>query len=83
MLFWYKACWRVSRIGTGLGNGRKEAINTIKTMTEFIVKRTGKLLFPHLARDQRKHQMFIVFLVLMTSLFATCSLVMWMTSGRH
>ncbi|MGO8837080.1 MAG: hypothetical protein ACLQAH_01005 [Limisphaerales bacterium] len=52
-------------------------------MTEYIVKRTGKLLFPHLPRDQRKHQMFIIMLVLMTSLFATGSLVMWMTSGRH
>jgi hypothetical protein len=60
-------------------------INTLifNIMTEFIVKRTGKLLFPHLARDQRKHQMFILMLVTTASLFATGALVMWMTSGRH
>jgi hypothetical protein len=52
-------------------------------MTEYIVKRTGKLLFPHLARDQRKHQMFIIMLVMTASLFAAGSLVMWMASGRH
>ncbi|MGA2180867.1 MAG: hypothetical protein ABSH15_14970 [Verrucomicrobiota bacterium] len=52
-------------------------------MTKYLVNRTGKLLFPHLARDQRKHQMFIILLVLATSFSAACSLVMWMTSGRH
>ncbi len=52
-------------------------------MTEFIVKRTGKLLFPHLARDQRRHMMFIVTLVLTTSLSAAYLLTMWMISGRH
>jgi hypothetical protein len=46
-------------------------------------KRTGKLLFPHLARDQRKHQMLIIMLVLANGLSAAGSLVMWMTSGRH
>ena len=49
----------------------------------YIMKRTGKLLFPHLARDQRKHQMFIIMLVLATSLSAACSLAMWMSSYRH
>jgi len=52
-------------------------------MTEYLVNRTGRLLFPHLARDQRKHKMFTILLVLMTSLSTTCSLVMWMKSGRH
>ena len=52
-------------------------------MTKYLVNRTGKLLFPHLARDQRKHQMLIILLVLATSFSAACSLVMWMTSGRH
>ena len=52
-------------------------------MTKYLVNRTGKLLFPHLARDQRKHQMFIILLVLATSFSAACSLVMWMTSGRN
>jgi len=55
----------------------------LNTMTEYIVKRTGKLLFPHLARDQRKNQMFIIMLVLMASLCTTGTLVMWMTSYRH
>ncbi len=52
-------------------------------MTEYIVYRTGKLLFPHLARDQRKHQMTVIMLVLVASLSAACPLVMWMLSGRH
>lgn len=37
-------------------------------MTAYLVKRTGKLLFPHLARDQRKNQMSTITLVLMFSL---------------
>jgi len=52
-------------------------------MTNFINRRVGKLLFPHLSRDQRRHQMFIILLVLAVSLSASGSLVMWMTSGRH
>jgi hypothetical protein len=53
------------------------------TMTEKLVKRTGKLLFPHLARDQRKHQLLILLLIFMTSLCGAGMLVMWMVSGRH
>jgi len=49
----------------------------------YIMYRTGKLLFPHLARDQRKHRMSIIMLVLVTSLFTTYMLVSWMKSGRH
>ena len=52
-------------------------------MTEYIVNRTGKLLFPHLARDQRKHKMFVILLVLGTSLSAAYLLVKWMKSGRY
>ncbi len=52
-------------------------------MTEYLLKRTGKLLFPHLARDQRKHQMSIILLVLVASLSAAGSLVVWMASYRH
>ena len=52
-------------------------------MTEYIVNRTGKLLFPHLARDQRKHKMQVILLVLGTSLSATYMLVKWMKSGRY
>jgi len=52
-------------------------------MTHHINRRVGKLLFPHLARDQRNHQLSIMLLVLAASSFATASLIMWMTSGRH
>ncbi|MGA2278954.1 MAG: hypothetical protein ABSG80_01475 [Verrucomicrobiota bacterium] len=52
-------------------------------MTEYLVKRTGKLLFPHLARDQRNHQLQTILLVFMASLCGAGSLVMWMMSGRH
>jgi hypothetical protein len=37
-------------------------------MTEYIVKRTGKLLFPHLPRDQRKSHLSILTLVLTVTL---------------
>ena len=52
-------------------------------MTEYFSKRLGKLLFPHLARDQRKQQLQIILLVFMASLCGAGSLVMWMMSGRH
>jgi hypothetical protein len=52
-------------------------------MTEFIVKHTGKLLFPHLARDQRRNLLFTILLVLAASASAAGSLVMWMASYRH
>jgi hypothetical protein len=52
-------------------------------MTEYILYRTGKLLFPRLARDQRKHKMQIILLVLGTSLSVTFALVKWMKSGRY
>jgi len=52
-------------------------------MTTYIVRRTGKLLFPHLPRDQRNQRMYIIMLVLMTSFSTALSLVMWMKSGRH
>ena len=53
-------------------------------MTGYLVRRTGKLLFPHLARDQRKHQMFIIMLVLAASFFTAGVLAMLiMLYGRH
>jgi hypothetical protein len=52
-------------------------------MTNPISRRVGKLLFPHLARDQRKHQLLIIFLVLGACLSTTASLIIWMTVGRH
>ena len=51
-------------------------------MTAYLVKHT-RFLFPHLARDQRKHLMSTILLVLGTSFFTAVSLVMWMASGRH
>ena len=51
-------------------------------MTAHLMKRTGKLLFPHLARDQRKHKMQVILLVLGTSLSVTFALVKWMKSGQ-
>jgi hypothetical protein len=52
-------------------------------MTGYLVRRTGKLLFPHLARDQRNQQLLVILLVLATSLSAAGGLAMWMMSGRH
>ena len=52
-------------------------------MTNYINRRVGKLLFPHLARDQRNHQLLIILLVLAASFSAAIPLTMWMMSGRH
>jgi hypothetical protein len=52
-------------------------------MTEYIVRRTGKLLFPHLPRDLRNQRLSRILLVLLTSFSAVCGLVMWMTNYRH
>ena len=66
-----------SRLGDG---PEKQHLNV---MTEYIVKRTGKLLFPHLARDQRKNLMLTIMLVLVARFSAAGSLIAWMTSYRH
>jgi hypothetical protein len=47
-------------------------------MNTYLVKRTGKLLFPHLPRDQRKNQMSNLILVLMFSLVVAGTLAMVM-----
>jgi len=53
-------------------------------MTEYFSKRLGKLLFPHLARDQRKNQMFTIVLVLMVSLVVAGAMAMVMLrNGRR
>ena len=52
-------------------------------MTKHLIRRTGKLLFPHLARDQRNRRLSQIALVLLTSSFAILGLVSWMTSYRH
>jgi hypothetical protein len=54
-----------------------------ETMAEYLLKRTGKLLFPHLARDQRKHRMRIILLVLGATCSGACLMAMLMMSGRH
>ena len=52
-------------------------------MTEYILYRTGKLLFPRLARDQRKHKMNVILLVLGTSLSGAYVMAMLMMHSRH
>jgi heme/copper-type cytochrome/quinol oxidase subunit 2 len=47
-------------------------------MTGYFSKRLGKLLFPHLAHDQRKNQMSIIVLVLMVSLVVAGTMAMVM-----
>ncbi|HLZ55076.1 MAG TPA: hypothetical protein VKS19_11400 [Verrucomicrobiae bacterium] len=47
-------------------------------MTEYFVKHGSKLLFPHLARDQRKRRLSIILLVLGASLFSAGVLAFWM-----
>ena len=49
-------------------------------MTEYFVKHTSKLLFPHLARDQRKRRMFVILVVTMTTLSTAGALAAWMAS---
>lgn len=50
-------------------------------MTEYFVKRTGKLLFPYLARDQRKRRMRIILLVFAAALFSAGGLSAWLVSA--
>jgi len=52
-------------------------------MTEFIVKRTGKLLFPNLPSDLRRHQLSKIMLIFWTIVVGNATLVLWMMSGRH
>jgi hypothetical protein len=52
-------------------------------MTGYLVKRTGKLLFPHLARDQRKQKMTTILLVLGISLSIAYVMAMLMKSSRY
>ena len=52
-------------------------------MTEYLVRRTGKLLFPHLARDQRNWQLLQILVVLTVTVSAVACLVMWMANYRH
>ena len=47
-------------------------------MTDYLVKHTSKLLFPSLARDERKRLMFNILLVVMACLVTTGGLSVWM-----
>jgi hypothetical protein len=46
-------------------------------MTTYLSKNVGKMLFPHLSREQRKQMLSRIVFVLTASLFITASLVMW------
>jgi len=52
-------------------------------MTEFIVKRTGKMLFPHLPRDLRRHQLSKLMLIFWTVVFGNATLVFCLLRGWH
>jgi hypothetical protein len=56
-------------------------------MTEYFVKRTSKLLFPSLARDERKRLMRNILIVLVACLVSAGGLSVWMlaagTGGGH
>jgi len=60
-----------------------EKLNVLKTMTEFIVKRTGKMLFPHLPRDLRRHQLSKLMLIFWTVVFGNATLVFCLLRGWH
>jgi len=55
----------------------------LNPMTEFIAKRTGKLLFPHLPRDLRRHQLSKLMLIFWAVVFGNATLVLCMMRGWH
>jgi len=60
-----------SVIRIGLFRDGWKKFNNLKIMTEFIVRRTAKLLFPHLPRDLRRYHLSILMIILLTLAFAT------------
>jgi len=52
-------------------------------MTEFIVKRTGKFLFPHLPGPLRRVQVSRLMLIFWTIIFGNATLVLWMMHAWH
>ena len=52
-------------------------------MTELIVKRTGKLLFPHLPRALRNQQLSKLMLIILATVFGNAMLVYCMMRGWH
>ena len=52
-------------------------------MTEYLLKRTGKLLFPHLPRDLRRYHLSILMIILLTLAFGNATLVFCLMRGWH
>jgi len=52
-------------------------------MTHYLVRRVGKLLFPHLARDQRNQKMSVILWVLGTSFAVAYILAKLLKSSRY
>ncbi len=50
-------------------------------MTDYLVRRTSKLLFPSLARDERKRLMRNILLVLVACVISAGTLSVWMLSA--
>jgi hypothetical protein len=50
-------------------------------MTEYFVNHTSKLLFPSLARDQRRRRIRNILLVVTACLFSAGALSTWMMSA--
>jgi hypothetical protein len=47
-------------------------------MTTNLSKSAGKALFPHLSRERRRQLLARIIVILMASILATVSLVVWM-----
>jgi hypothetical protein len=73
--FRHKACSAHEPEPTGR-NGRIKT-ECHRDMTEYIVNHTGKLLFPGLARDQRKRRLRVILLVAAACLFSAGMLSAW------
>ena len=52
-------------------------------MTWYLAKNVGKWLFPHLALDQRRHQLCVILLVLAAIASSTGALLLWMMLGSY
>ena len=52
-------------------------------MTKYFVKHAGKILFPHLAPDQRKQRVSIIMLVVLTSVAGNGALVLLILLHGH
>jgi hypothetical protein len=68
-----------------IGRERLDVRFNVCNMTQYLSRRVGKLLFPHLPRDQRKHQMDNILVVLTVSLAVagTVALVIFRMGTKH